>query len=248
VTRQPWTERTSRTSTVVPPSVTDPPDARHCRHTTRTLAASGRMPPYWASTIATIAWLSSPRRGPACRIRRRSSPRAATRSATAAVSPLLQEPIASISRTARSLTCGWTSAALGCHREIRGSAERSPPAEGGCVRAGGMGDPEAGATECGVVDTCDIPRDDDVALDRLHPAAPTASPTQISPRRRRLSCRRLSVTQTVSNRPVEMRLRCRGRWNVRRRGRPVVASAVRAALARSANNQASNPDRPTTRQ
>ena len=95
-----------------------------------------------------------------------------------------------MSRTARSLACGWTSPAFGCHRLIGGKA-----AVGVVPATDGSGDADAAAgggededededegEDDGAVVACGSGRADSWAAGGPQPTAPTASPRPIDPR------------------------------------------------------------------
>src|SRR5512133_830419 len=170
VTRQWMPAFRSRTSTVVPPRSSASPLVHHCRQGTNTLAASGRMPPYCASMTSTTARRAACSKERACRASRPVSPSAATRDSAAAMpAPADQEPIASMTRTARNFTSGSMSPGFGRQAWTCGSLRPSLVTEG----LGDSGGDSARGDAPG--DCSDVPEgftDVDV-----HPAALNASPT-----------------------------------------------------------------------
>ncbi len=143
---------------MVPPARTAAvPVLVHWRHTTRTLAESERMPPYWASITRTTAASAGGVNEPVWAASRAASG-AATPSARARAAagprppcPGRQVPSASTSRTALSFAAGWISPGPGSHRTTAGSAP------GVAVAAAGLADgappdalpPDAGAVGWG---------------------------------------------------------------------------------------------------
>jgi hypothetical protein len=187
VTPQPAEVRLSRTSTVVPPCWTAVPVLVVWVQTTRTLAESVRMPPYWASTTWTTASSAAGVRAPVSPASLVASeavmPRAVARVAAWRVPPwpAFQVPNASMRRTAASFAAGSTSLGPGRHGTAAGSAGLGLELGLALVLGLGLapalvGDP-AGLAADEEAAAVLVAEDDFVPLE--HPAAPT--PTAAAP-------------------------------------------------------------------